>query len=225
MKKAKLTLVFILAVLISLNGNGQINKTEEGGAAGAGGGGIIGGIIGHEAGNTVIGAIIGAAVGGAAGAAIGHYMDKQAKEIKQDLKGAKVERVGEGIKITFDSGILFNIDSDALKPIAEQHIRDLAKTLNKYKDTHVLIEGHTDNTGSDDHNQVLSEKRAAAVGDYAEAQGVAADRITEKGYGKTQPAADNNTEAGRSQNRRVEIAIMANDKLKHAAKKGKLNSD
>lgn len=213
-------ILIVLGLMLAGSNACQWNRTAKGGAIGAGAGGVVGGIIGHQAGNTAIGAIIGAAVGGASGAVIGRYMDKQAAEIQRDLKGAKVERIGEGIKITFDSGILFNIDSDQLKPVAKQHIEDLSKILNKYKDTNILIEGHTDNTGSSDHNQTLSEKRAASVARYAQGLGVSPSRVTEKGYGMNQPIADNDTESGRTQNRRVEVAIMANDKLKRAAKKG-----
>ena len=189
----------------------------KGGLIGAGAGGVVGGIIGAKAGNTAVGAIVGAAVGGAAGAAIGRYMDKQAEEMREDLKGAKIERVGEGIKITFESGILFNIDSDKLKPAAKDNIQNLAKILKKYKDTNVLIEGHTDNTGADEYNQGLSQRRAASVSSYVTGLGVTSDRLTETGYGESQPVADNSTEHGRSLNRRVEIAIWANDKLKRAA--------
>ena len=213
-----ISIVFLAIILTTTSCNWS--KMAKGGLIGAGAGGIVGGIIGSKAGNTAAGAIIGAAVGGAAGAAIGRYMDKQAEEMRRDLKGARIERVGEGIKITFDSGILFNIDSDKLKPAAEQNIRSLAATLNKYKDTDILVEGHTDNTGSAEHNQSLSQRRASSVSRYTQSVGVAGNRISETGYGLNQPVADNGSEHGRSQNRRVEIAIMANDKLKRAAKKG-----
>jgi len=200
------------------------SKTAKGGAIGAGSGAVAGGAIGAAAGgsakSTAIGAIIGAAVGGATGAVIGHYMDKQAAEIQQDVKGAKVERVGEGIRITFDSGILFDIGSYQLKEVAKNNITQLSKVLQKYSDTNVLIEGHTDNTGSDDFNMKLSDQRANSVANYAKSLGVLGTRMSIQGYGETQPVADNTTETGRKQNRRVEIAIMANDKLKKAAKRG-----
>lgn len=219
MKHAKSLLIFLFLSTVLIQ-SCNWSRTAKGGVIGAGVGGAVGGIIGNKAGNTAAGAIIGAAVGGAAGAAIGRYMDKQAEELQRDLKNAKVERVGEGIKITFDSGILFDIDSDQLKSVAKNNITDLSKTLNKYKDTNVLIEGHTDNTGSEDHNQTLSIKRASSVSRYITAQGVEAHRISEKGYGLSQPVADNSTESGRRLNRRVEIAIWANEKLKRAAKNG-----
>jgi outer membrane protein OmpA-like peptidoglycan-associated protein len=214
------SLLAVLLVSVLLLQACNWSRTAKGGVIGAGVGGAVGGIIGNKAGNTAVGAIIGAAVGGAAGASIGRYMDKQAEELQRDLKNAKVERVGEGIKITFESGILFDIDSDQLKAVAKNNINDLSKTLNKYKDTNVLIEGHTDNTGTEQHNQVLSDKRAASVSRYLTSQGVAAQRVSEKGYGPSQPVADNSSESGRRLNRRVEIAIWANEKLKRAAKNG-----
>ncbi|MDQ3045906.1 MAG: OmpA family protein [Bacteroidota bacterium] len=196
------------------------SRTAKGGVIGAGAGGVIGGAIGSASNNTVIGAIIGAAVGGAAGAAIGRYMDKQAEEIQRDVKGAKVERVGEGIRITFDSGILFDVNSHALKDEAKKNISELARVLKKYDDTNILIEGHTDNSGSDDLNQKLSERRADAVADYAKSLGIDGLRMAIKGYGETQAVADNASDGGKQANRRVEIAIMANKKLKKAAKRG-----
>lgn len=196
------------------------SRTAKGGAIGAGAGAAIGGAIGSRSGNTATGAIIGAAVGGAAGALIGRYMDKQAEELQRDLKNARVERIGEGIKITFDSGILFDFDQYALRPTAQENIQDLARVLQKYEDTDILIEGHTDNTGSDEYNQGLSERRASSVASYTSSLGVARSRMNTVGYGEQQPIADNTTPSGQQQNRRVEIAIMANKKLKRAAEKG-----
>ncbi|MGE5671002.1 MAG: OmpA family protein [Fibrobacterota bacterium] len=196
-------------------------RTVVGGTIGAGTGGAIGGVIGKKMGNTAAGAIIGAAVGGSAGAAIGVYMDKQAAEIRNDIKGARVERIGEGIKITFNSGILFDVNSDALKPVARQNINQLGVVLNKYNDTEVLIEGHTDSTGSESFNQQLSDSRAASVSRQLKSQGVSGGRITTIGYGENQPAEDNGTLEGRTLNRRVEVAIFANKKLKRAARENK----
>src|SRR4029079_5411648 len=137
---------------------------------------------------------------------IGNYMDKQAKELQEDLKNAKVERIGEGIKITFDSGILFNIDSYKLSEASRSNLRDLSKTLQKYDDTNILVEGHTDSTGTDDHNKTLSEQRATAVADFLKSYGVIGSRLTTNGYGESQPVASNATAEGRQQNRRVDIA-------------------
>ncbi|KAA9331257.1 OmpA family protein [Adhaeribacter soli] len=199
-----------------------MSKTAKGGIIGAGGGAVLGGVIGKMAGNTAAGAIIGAAVGGSAGAIIGRRMDKQAEELRRDMKGAKVERVGEGIKITFASGILFNTNSAELRPQSQADIQTLAGTLKKYGDTNVIVEGHTDATGSDAINQPLSERRAQSVANYTIAQGVEPSRITTQGFGSSKPVADNSTEAGKQANRRVEIAIFANEKLKKAAEKGEI---
>jgi outer membrane protein OmpA-like peptidoglycan-associated protein len=215
-------LMLVLAVFASVNiGCATWNRAMTGGVIGAGAGGLIGGVIGNKLGNTAAGAIIGAAVGGAAGAAIGHYMDKQAEEIQRDIKDAKVERVGEGIKITFNSGILFDVGSDKLKPVAEQNAEQLAKILNKYEDTKILIEGHTDSTGSHSTNMTLSKGRAESVARSLKSQGVVDQRISTDGYGPDQPVADNTTVDGRQQNRRVEVAIFANDKLKKAAQENR----
>jgi len=196
-----------------------MSKTAQGTAIGAGAGGAVGAVIGHQTGNTAVGAIIGAAVGGAAGAYIGNYMDKQAEEMQKDIEGAKIERVGEGIKITFDSGILFDFDKSDLRPAAQTNLTKLAEILNKYSDTNILIEGHTDSKGSDDYNMTLSRSRAQSVANYVAGLGVDPGRFTTTGYGESQPIATNDTDDGRQQNRRVELAIMANDKLKEAAEK------
>ncbi|WP_232341677.1 OmpA family protein [Hymenobacter ginkgonis] len=215
--------------LSSNNGTGQrkdgMNKTTKGGLLGAGGGAVAGAVLGRligGKGGTAAGAILGAAVGGGAGALIGRKMDKQAQELQRDMANAKVERVGEGIKITFDSGILFDTNSAALRATSQSDISKLAATLQKYPDTNVLVEGHTDNTGTDAINQPLSENRAQSVASSLTAQGVATSRISTKGYGSTQPVADNSTVEGKQANRRVEVAIYANEKMKKAAEAGTL---
>jgi outer membrane protein OmpA-like peptidoglycan-associated protein len=210
-----------ISVLLAVQwiGCSSMSKTTKGTAVGASAGAVIGGVIGKQSGNTALGAIIGAAVGGAAGAYIGHYMDKQAEEIQRDIEGAKVERVGEGIKITFKSGLLFNSGEASLQPSAQADLQKLSATLNKYPDTVVLIEGHTDDRGTDEYNLDLSQKRAQSVAAYIGTQKVDATRFTLMGYGETQPVLSNDTAEGRQANRRVELAIMANDKLKKVAKK------
>jgi len=202
----------------------SMNKTQKGATAGAAGGAILGGVIGNKyaKGNTVLGAIIGATVGGAAGAVIGRRMDKQAEEIKRNVPNAQVERVGEGIKITFGSDILFDVDSYVLKQATKDQLSQFAQTLNKYEDTDVRVEGHADATGSDAYNKTLSERRAKAVGDYLQGLGVRSSRVNEIGYGEEQPVADNATEAGRSRNRRVDIGVFANKKMQRDAKDGKI---
>lgn len=209
---------FLLATLLIFSWScASWSKTKKGAAIGAGSGAVIGGLIGKGTGGTIIGAILGAAIGGAAGAYIGHYMDKQAEEMRRDLEGAKVERIGEGIKITFDSGLLFDIDKYDLRETSKTNLTNLARILNKYPDTNILIEGHTDSTGTAEHNLVLSKNRADAVGFYLGQSQVDARRFLVKGYGASQPIATNDTDGGRQQNRRVDIAVMANDKLKKAA--------
>jgi outer membrane protein OmpA-like peptidoglycan-associated protein len=198
------------------------SSTVKGGAIGAGAGGVIGAVIGKAAGNTAAGAIIGAAVGGTAGALIGHYMDKQAEEMQRDIKGAKVERVGEGIKITFESGILFQTGKATLQTEAKTNVEKLAVILNKYEDTNILIEGHTDSDGSEEFNQRLSEARANTVAAYIAGQGVEGSRVTKVGYGEMQPVASNDTPEGKQANRRVEVAVFANEDLKEAAEKNQM---
>ncbi len=216
MKKVMVFALIGLMVLGSMSCSSW-SKKEKGAAAGAGAGAVIGGLIGKATGNTAVGAILGAAIGGVAGAYIGDYMDKQAAEIEKDIEGAKVERVGEGIKITFDSGILFDVDKASLKPAIEAELADLAMILNKYDDTNILLEGHTDSTGSEEHNLDLSRKRAQSVSNFLAIEKVSPTRFTIMGYGETQPIAENATAEGRSLNRRVEIAIYANDDLKKVA--------
>ncbi len=211
------TLVITTLLIVGLVGCGSWKKRDKGALIGAGTGALIGGLIGDKAGNTAVGAILGAAVGGAAGAYIGNYMDKQAAEIERDLEGARVERVGEGIKITFDSGILFDINSSSCKPEAKANLEKLATILNKYDDTEVLVEGHTDSDGSNDHNLDLSLRRAQSVANYMTSQNVFSTRFRMMGYGEDQPIASNDMADGRQANRRVEIAIFANDKLKGVA--------
>jgi outer membrane protein OmpA-like peptidoglycan-associated protein len=220
---SNVVIAVVLCVSIALLMGCGASNAVQGGAIGAGGGAVLGGLIGHAAGNTALGAILGAAVGGTTGAIIGNNMDKRAEEMRQDLSNAKIERVGEGIKITFDSGILFVTNSSELQPAAKANIESLSRILNKYPDTNILIEGDTDNEGTEEYNQKLSERRAQSVADYQKGQGVAGSRISTVGLGELRPVASNNTIEGRQQNRRVEVAIFANDKMKDAAKSGELN--
>lgn len=199
------------------------NRTQRGAVIGAGAGGAAGAVIGRKSGNTVLGAILGATVGGAAGAVIGRKMDKQAEDLKRDLPNATVERVGEGIKITFNSDILFDIGKADLQESTKRQLADFAKTLEKYPDTNLVIEGHADATGPDDLNLRLSNQRADAVSGYLKSVGVKGNRLTEKGYGESQPIADNSTEEGRTKNRRVDIAVFANDKMQRDAKNGNID--
>ncbi len=189
----------------------SMNKKEEGAVIGATAGGAIGGVIGNQTGSTAKGAIIGAVVGGAAGAIIGHQMDQQAKELSQNIKGATVERVGEGINVTFASGLLFAFNSDEIQATAGENLRELAASLNRYPDSQLLIVGHTDNVGGPAYNQALSERRANSAAAYLAAQGVARTRLATSGKGEAEPVTSNDSEAGRQQNRRVEVAIYASE--------------
>jgi outer membrane protein OmpA-like peptidoglycan-associated protein len=215
--------VFLLTSASALSLTACASKTATGAVVGAAGGAVIGGGIGAAAGSTAKGAIIGAVVGGAAGAIIGAQMDKQAKEMEQNVKGAKVERVGEGIQVTFESGLLYDFDSDVVRPEAKTNLRELAASLDKYPNTDVLIVGHTDQLGSAAYNQSLSERRARSAASYLVAQGVSGARIVTRGLGETEPVASNETEAGRQANRRVEVAIYASKEFRAtAAKPGSL---
>lgn len=193
------------------------NKTTKGGVIGAGGGAVAGAAIGRAAGNTAMGAILGAAVGGVTGTLIGRRMDKQAEKIEQTVAGAKVERVGEGILVNFESGILFGFDSAELAGTSRSNLANFANTLKENNQTEVLIEGHTDSRGTAEYNQRLSERRAESVAAYLASMGVDRSRLITRGYGFNQPVGDNNTETGRAQNRRVTVAIYANEQMKKEA--------
>jgi len=218
-----LVIGLIVAFVVSMSGCASMSRTQKGAVIGGTGGAVVGAVVGDAAGNTALGAILGAAIGGAAGAAIGNYMDDQAEEMEQDLEGAEITRVGEGIKITFDSGILFDVDKYELRPVAKENLTNLAGILNKYEDTNILLEGHTDSDGSEEYNLTLSERRARSVSAFLAMQGVASPRMTIMGYGEMQPVAGNDTPEGKQANRRVEVAIMANEDLKDAAESGELS--
>ncbi len=195
----------------------SMSNTQKGAATGAVAGGALGAIIGKKAGNTAVGVLAGAALGGVAGGLIGKKMDKQAAEIERTVAGAEVIKADEGIIVKFDSGILFDFDKTDLKPDAKTNIAKLVENLNNHPDTDILVIGHTDNKGTDKYNQGLSERRAKSVKSYAVSEGLAGRRIKTEGKSFHEPIADNDTEAGRAQNRRVEIVIVANDKMKEEA--------
>ncbi|KPL17652.1 MAG: hypothetical protein AMJ92_11490 [candidate division Zixibacteria bacterium SM23_81] len=218
MKRA-VTFILIGFLTMSLVGCASMTKSQKGAVIGGTAGAVVGGIIGKQSDNTAEGAILGAVVGGIAGGIIGDYMDNQAAEMERDIEGAKIERVGEGIKVTFESGILFDVDSAALRPAAQDNLKNLASILQKYEDTEILIEGHTDSTGPEEYNQTLSERRANSVNNYLIGRGVQKIRLTTVGYGEMQPVDTNDTPEGRQANRRVEVAIWANEELKAAAQR------
>jgi outer membrane protein OmpA-like peptidoglycan-associated protein len=201
----------ILLIASSISLGSCATKSQTGAVVGAAGGAVVGGVIGKATGSTAAGVIIGAAVGGIAGGIIGAEMDKQARELKQNIPGARVERVGEGIAVTFASGLLYDFDSDVVRPEAQSNLRNLAKSLSKYPGSDLLIVGHTDQVGASSYNQSLSERRAAAAANYLVSQGVSRTRVGTRGMGETEPLADNDTEAGRQANRRVEVAIYASE--------------
>lgn len=207
-----------LMLALSLASAGCYKNAQRGAVIGAAGGAVVGGAIGAASGSTAKGAIIGAAVGGAAGAIIGDQMDRRAQEIDQDIPGAKVERVGEGILVTFDSGILFGFDSTVVRSEGQENLRNLADNLDKYPDTDLLIVGHTDSVGPDAYNQDLSERRAAAAADLLVADGVDRSRIRTAGRGESEPVESNDSAEGRQKNRRVEVAIYASEELQQQAR-------
>ncbi|MGV8133917.1 MAG: OmpA family protein [Mangrovibacterium sp.] len=223
MKKIKMSAVMILSTALLFSGCASMNKTQKGGAVGVVAGGAMGAVVGKMAGNTALGAIIGAAVGGTAGAVIGHKMDKQAEEIEKTVPDAKVERVGEGIVVEFSSNVLFGYDSSTLSADAKTNLNKLVIVLDSYPDTNIEIQGHTDSSGSEAYNRTLSEKRAGAASSYLSGKGIAYSRLGIKGFGETMPKYDNNSEAGRTQNRRVEFLITANEKMKAEAAKETAN--
>ncbi|MDR2269747.1 MAG: OmpA family protein [Sphingobacterium sp.] len=194
------------------------NNTTKGGVIGGVAGGALGALIGGKAGNTAIGTLAGAAIGGAAGVLIGKKMDKQAAEISKTVEGAEVTQSAEGIVVKFDSGILFDFNKSDLKASAKDNIANLVATLNKEQGTEILVIGHTDNVGTLAANDKVSLDRANSVRAFAVSKGLASSRIKTEGRNFSEPIASNDTEAGRAQNRRVEIVIVAGDQMKKDAK-------
>lgn len=218
MKTIKQFTVIMAAVALLATGCKTLNRSQKGAAIGVGGGAAIGAVVGKALGNTAMGAIVGAAVGGTAGAVIGNKMDKQAEEMKQVLGDAEVRRVGEGIVIEFKEQILFAFDKADLGNSAEQNLNKLNEVLKKYPDTDIEIIGHTDDKGTNNYNQKLSQRRAASVASYLKSNGIAASRVATKGMGETDPKIANDSDASRAENRRVEFVITANQKMKDEAK-------
>lgn len=217
--------IFCLAITgVLLNaGCSSMNKTQKGAVIGAAGGGVAGGLIGKAAGNTGLGVILGATVGGVAGGLIGHKMDKQAEEIKQADANVKVVRVGEGIALEFSDKVLFGYDSYTLNSSSTTNLDKIVTILKKYPDTDIQVQGHTDNSGSKEYNKTLSERRANAVSDYLVQQNIPSNRLSTIGYGETMPKYSNESADGKSQNRRVEFLITANEKMKEEAKNDAAN--
>lgn len=216
-------IIFASTLLFSCEATKNANNTQKGAVIGAGSGAVIGGVVGNNVGkgNTALGAIIGGVVGGAAGGYIGSRMDKQAKQIEQEIPGAEVERVGEGINVTFDenSGIYFDTEKYNINDKSKAALQKLVGIFKEYPDTEILVEGHTDDRGSDSYNLTLSKNRAQAVTNFLVSEGISKGRFDTKWYGEAQPKYDNTTAEGRAKNRRVELAIVANEKMKEDAEK------
>ncbi len=200
----------IVTLALGISACASMSKKATGGAVGAGTGAAVGAVIGNQTGSTARGAIIGAVVGGVAGTIIGNQMDQQAKGIKAAIPGATVERVGEGIQTTFASGLMFDVNSEGIRPEAAANLRSLAASLTQYPNTDLMIVGHTDASGATDYNQALSQRRAVAVSNYLIGQGIATSRLRTSGRGEMEPVQSNATETGKQANRRVEVAIFAN---------------
>jgi outer membrane protein OmpA-like peptidoglycan-associated protein len=212
-------LLFAIPVFALIITGCNATRSQKGAVIGGAAGAVGGNIVGKAAGNRTLGTIIGAVVGGAAGAIIGRDMDKQAEQIKNDIPGAKVERVEEGIKVEFNEKILFDFSKSDLGEAARGNLTKLVDVLNKYPNTNIEIQGHTDSRGTDEYNMGLSERRAASVRDFLQSQGIASGRMTTRGFGESAPAYTNDTPEGMAQNRRVEFLITANDQMKADAKK------
>ena len=209
-------ITMICSLVASCGAMQNANRTQKGAAGGAAGGALIGGLLGGG----VKGVLIGAAIGGAAGGLIGNSMDKQADKIEEAVPGAEVERVGEGIQIVFDekSGVNFAFNSADLTATAKTNLNAVAEVFLEFPDTDLLIEGHTDSVGDAGYNMDLSRRRAQAVADYMQSQGVSSSRVTVKALGETSPRFDNATKEGQAKNRRVEVGVVANEQMIEDAK-------
>ncbi|TDR23013.1 OmpA family protein [Flavobacterium cheniae] len=228
MKNKYIVLSLILVVLfsgtfVSCEATKNANNTQKGAVIGAGSGAIIGGILGNnlgKGGNTALGAVIGGVVGGTVGGLIGNKMDKQAREIETALPGTQVQRVGEGIHLVLgENSVNFEFNKATLTITAKQNLDKLVPVFKEYADTDIKIYGYTDSKGSESYNLDLSTQRAAAVKSYLSGKGLSSGRFAVIGMGEAEPIERNDTDAGRSLNRRVEFAILANDKMIDDAKK------
>lgn len=199
------------------------NNTQKGAGIGVAAGAVLGGVLGNnlgKGGNGALGAVLGGVIGGVAGGVIGRKMDKQAREIQNALPGAQVERVGEGIKLTLgENSVRFDFNKATLTPAAKANLDKLIPVFKEYADTDIKIFGYTDAKGADEYNLNLSQQRAQAVREYFFSKGLNVSRFQIVGMGEADPVGDNETDAGRALNRRVEFSIVANDKMVDDAKK------
>jgi len=230
MKKYIVVLVLaslLLPTLVGCEATKNTNKTQRGAVIGAVAGGVLGAVLGNnigKGGNGALGAVLGTVVGGVAGGLIGNKMDKQARQISESLPGAKVERVGEGIKLVLgENSIRFDTNKSSLTPTAKANLNKLVNVFTEYPDTNIQIYGYTDNTGSEAYNLTLSEQRSSSVKEYLIAKGLHSSRFSTSGFGEADPIATNETADGRTQNRRVEFAITANEKMINDAQKESQN--
>jgi len=223
-KGLRITLaIAIMASMVNCKTVQNANNKQKGAAIGAAGGAILGAIIGNnvgKGGNGELGAVIGGVIGGGAGILIGNKMDKQAQKIEEEIPGAVVERVDDGIVITFDeeSGVYFDSNKYNINAASQVTLDKLAKVLVEYIDTNILVVGHTDSAGSAEYNMTLSKNRAQTVTSYLSNHGVASSRFTTQWFGETKPTHDNSTAEGRLHNRRVNVAIVPNEKMINDAK-------
>ncbi len=220
LKKIGMALMAV-AILSSCEAIQNANNTQKGAVIGTAAGAVLGGVIGNNVGkrNSALGAVIGGVVGGVAGGVIGKQMDKQAQKIESEIPGAEVTRVGEGIDVVFDenSGVYFDTNKSNINTKSKTNLNKLAGIFKEYPDTNIIVEGHTDSTGDDSYNMSLSQKRANAVTEYLVSQGISRSRLTTYAHGETLPKYDNATPQGRAKNRRVELGIVANEKMKKEA--------
>lgn len=222
-----LMLLSSIVLFTACDSTRRMSKQDKGVLIGAAAGAAAGAVIGNNTkASTATAVIIGAAVGGIAGGIIGGKMDRQAEKIKTEIPGAKVERIGEGIDVTFDennpdgskAGVYFATNKYDISANSKLALDKLVKIFAEYPETNILIEGHTDDVGTDSYNMGLSQRRANAVGDYLKAAGVDAKRLQIKWYGESQPKMENTSDANRAANRRVQFVITANEKMKAEAK-------
>jgi outer membrane protein OmpA-like peptidoglycan-associated protein len=216
--------LILVSLLSSCDSVKNTSNTQKGAVIGTVGGAVIGGIIGNNAGKGgkgAMGAVLGGVIGGVAGGVIGNQMDKQAKKIDEALPGAEVQRVGEGIRLVLnENAIRFDTNKSTLTTQAQQNLDKLVPILQEYPETNIQIFGYTDTTGTPEYNLTLSQKRAETVKWYLVSKGLKASRFTTIGNGIADPIATNDTPEGRTQNRRVEFAITANEKMIQDAKNG-----
>ena len=225
MKKFVVLALSAAVLLTGCEAYNNTNKAQRGAVVGAAGGALLGAILGNNVGNgqnSELGAVLGTVVGGAAGAVIGHQMDKQAKKIEEEIPGADVKRVDEGIVVTFDEnngGVYFDTNKYNINEKSKETLNKLIAVLKEYPETNVVVAGYTDSVGKDEYNMGLSKRRAQSVTNYFTSNGLAASRFTTKWFGEQNPVADNGTPEGRAKNRRVNIAIIPNEKMKEQAQK------